>query len=688
MDVATDRVRNVALLGHSGNGKTSLAEALLYRAGVVPRMGTVEGHDTVCDTEPEEHRRAQSLSLAMAPFEWEGHRINLIDTPGYVDFAADSLAALRVADLAVFVVDAVDGVQTQDELLWRVAGELGRPRMIFLNKLDRDRAGFERTLAQIKERFTATGIEPVELPIGEESDFHGVADLITEHVWLYDSGRGEEAVELPAEIADREHEEHDHLVEDVVEQDDALLERYLDGEEPTLEELERVLHAGVDRAAVFPVLVGSATEPIGVDRLASFIVHVGPAPSEAPPVMVYAGGRLTEVACDPEGDPLALVFKTFSDPYVGRVSVFKVLSGTIGLDDVMINPRTGARERMHSLIRLCGSGHEPVAEVRAGDIGAVTKLDDVVTGDTLAPERTPVTVAAIDFPEPVHGVAITARHHTDEDKLTVALRKVVAEDPALTVEQNDETGQTVLRGMGDAHIKVTLDRLDRRYGVVVDTDELKVAYRETLNGPVEADGRHKKQTGGRGQFGVATVRFEPLERGAGFEFVDEIVGAAIPRNLVPAVQKGIVESMARGGNLGFPVVDIRATVTDGRHHAVDSDEMSFKMAGALAFREAIRTSGTTVLEPFSIVAVTAPDDLQGEILGDLSSRRGQVTGTEVGPGDREITVVASVPSSEIVAYAIELRSMTHGRGRFTARFDRYEALPAQLVDTVTAAAAV
>ena len=683
MDVTTERVRNVALVGHSGNGKTSLAEALLFRAGVLPRMGTIDGRDTVCDTEPEEHERAQSLSLAVAPFDWEGHRINLIDTPGYVDFTADALAALRVADLAIFVVDAVDGVQTQDELLWRVAGQMDKPRMIFINKLDRDRAGFERVLAQVKERFTATGIEPVELPIGEESDFHGVADLITEHVWLYDSGQGEESEEIPEEIAAREHEEHDHLIEDVVEQDDALLERYLDGEEPTLEELERVLHTGVDRATVFPVLVGSAAEPIGVDRLASFIVHVGPDPTETAPATVYAGGSLSEVTCDPDGEPLALVFKTFADPYVGQVSLFKVLSGTIEVDDVLVNPRTDERERMHSLLSFRGAEHEPVHRLVAGEIGAVTKLDDVVTGDTLAPENTPVTVSAIEFPEPVHGIAVAAENITDDDKLTVALRKIVTEDPALRVEQNDDTGQTVLWGMGDAHMNVTLQRLKRRYGVSVATDGLKVPYRETLNGPVEAEGKHKKQTGGRGQFGVAHVRFEPLERGAGFEFGDEIVGASIPRGLVPAVQKGIIESMARGGNHSFPVVDIRATVTDGKHHAVDSDEMSFKMAGSLAFREAIHQAGTTVLEPHSVIEVTAPDDLQGEVLGDLSSRRGQVTGTEVGPGEREITVSATVPSSEIVTYAIELRSMTHGRGRFTAQFDRYEPLPAHLIDTVT-----
>jgi elongation factor G len=682
--VAVEQVRNVVLLGQNGSGKTTLAEALLYRAGQLGQMGTVEAGTTVADTEPEEHERDQSLSLTVLPVDWDGHRINVIDTPGYADFTGEALAGLRVADLALFVIDAVRGVQPQDELLWRAAARLDRPRMLFVNKMDRERAGFDRTLGQIKERLTDTGIEPVELPVGEEATFHGVADLITEHLWLYDSGRGEESDELDPEIADREHAEHDHLVEDVVERDDELLERYLEGEEPSAEELEQALHEGVDRAMVFPVLVGSASEPIGVDRLADFIVHVGPAPHELPPPMVEVGDDLVEIECDPAGRPLAQVFKTVADPYVGQLSVFKVLSGTIEVDDVLVNPRTGVHERMHGLVRLRGATHEPVDRVVAGDIGAVTKLADLEAGDTLAPEGTPVRLPPIDFPEPVHEVAITARSRADEDKLAVALHKIVHEDPTCAVEQRDETHQTVLKGMGETHIQVILDRIARRHGVEVDTEPVLVAYRETLAGPAEVEGRHKKQSGGRGQFGVATVRFEPLERGRGFDFDDEVVGGAIPKGLIPAVEKGLRESMQRGGNHGFPVVDVRAVLVDGKHHAVDSDEMSFRMAGARALSEAVRTAGTTVLEPISGVLVIVPAEQQGDVMGDLNSRRGHVTGTEAGPGEGEAMVTASVPTSEIAGYAVDLRSMTHGRGRFTASFERYEPMPAHLIDALEA----
>lgn len=686
MQVTTDRVRNVALVGHQGNGKTTLAEALLFRSGAINRMGTVEQGTTTCDTEPEEHHRVQSLSLTVAPLEWDGHKINLLDTPGYADFMGDTLTALRVADLAVFVVDAVHGVQTQDEVLWRTAAQMNKPRMIFINKMDRERADFDRTLEQIKQRFTPTGIEPVELPIGAHSEFHGVADLITEHAWLYDTGEAVESADLPAEIADREHAEHDHLVEDVVEQDDELLERYLDGDEPTPDQLEKALHEGVDRAVVFPVLVGSASPsgPVAVDRLAEFIVHVAPAPSEAEPVTVEAGDASVEVPTDPSGRPLAMVFKTLTDPYVGQLSLFKVLSGTIRVDDVMVNPRTGARERLHGLISVRGAHHEPVTSVVAGDIAAVTKIDDLRSGDTLTPDGTPVTVAPFEYPEAVFGVAIRATNQSDEDKLAIALHKVVDEDPGIVIERNDETHQTILRGAGETHILVTIERIERKFGVAITTDDVRVPYREHLLAPVETEGRHKKQTGGRGQFGQATIRFEPLDLGEGFEFVDAVVGGAIPRGLIPAVEKGIVESMARGGNHGFPVVDLRATLLDGKHHAVDSDEMSFKMAGSLALREALRSQGTTVLEPISHLLVIVPADLQGDVMGDLSARRGHVLGTMVGPGADEATITADVPTSEILRYAIDLTSMTHGRGRFSARIDRHEPMPAHLAAGLSA----
>ena len=684
MDLVTDRIRNVALVGHDGNGKTTLAEALLFRAGVLSRMGTVEAGTTASDTDEEERRRGQSLTMRVLPFAWGDHHINLIDTPGYADFVGEVQAAMRVADLLVFVVDAVAGVQSQDEQLWRMAAELGTPRLVFVNKMDRERADFDRTLAQIRERFSPAGIEPVELPVGREASFHGVADLVTEHVWLYDSGRGEESDQLPDDIADREHEEHEHLVEDVVEHDDTLLERYLEGEVPTAEELERALHEGLDRGVVFPVLLGSAAGPVAVDRLAEFITHVGPAPTDVEPAMAEAGGDLVEIACDPGGPPLAFVFRTVTDPYVGQLSMFKLLSGTIAVDDVLVNVRTGEKQRMHGLVRVRGAEHEAIGRVVAGDIAAVTKLTGIETGDTLAPDGMPVRLPPVELPEPVHAIAIAAATQTDEDKLAIALQKILHEDPALVVEHDDETHQTILRGAGETQLQVTLERIERRHGVQVVTEDLKVAYRETLREPVEVEGRHKKQSGGRGQFGVVQVRFEPLERGAGFEFVDAVVGGAIPRNLIPAVEKGIVESMRRGGARGFPIVDLRATLLDGKHHSVDSDEASFKMAGSLALRAALQQAGTVVLEPISTLEIAAPNDLQGDVIGDLNSRRGQVSGTQAGPGPGEVTVHATAPAAELVSYATDIRSMTHGRGRFRARFDHYEELSPQLADKLLA----
>jgi len=685
VEPVTDRIRNVALVGHAGNGKTTLAEALLFRAGALTRMGSVEAGTTASDTEEEERAHGQSLLLTVLPFTWGDHHVNLIDTPGYADFAAEQEAALRIADLLVFVIDAVAGVRSEDERLWRIAAARGIPRLLFVNKMDRDRADFERALAEIRDRFSPTGIEPVELPVGREAGFHGVADLVTEHVWLYDSGRGEESDELPADIAEREHQEHEHLVEDVVEHDDALLERYLEGEQPTADELERALHEGVDRAVVFPVLVGSAAGPVAIDRLAEFITHVGPSPADVAPPVAEAAGEVVEVPCDPAGPTVAFVFKTVTDPYVGQLSLFKVLSGTIAVDDTLVDVRTGEKHRLHGLVRVRGAEHEPVSRVVAGDLAAVTKLQGLLAGDTLAADGFPVRLPPIDRPEPVHAIAIAAVTQADEDKLAIALQKVLHEDPSLVVDHDDETGQTVLRGLGETQLQVVLERIARRHGVAVRTEPVAIAYRETLRQSVEVEGRHKKQSGGRGQFGVVQVRFEPLERGAGFEFVDAVVGGAVPRNLIPAVEKGIVESMQRGGPHGYRIVDLRATLLDGKHHAVDSDEASFRMAGSLALRRALEEAGAAVLEPVSALEVTVPNELQGDVIGDLNARRGHVTGTEAGPGVGEVTVHALAPASELVGYATDVRSMTHGRGRFRARFDHYEELSPQLAERLATA---
>ncbi len=677
---APEKIRNVALVGHGGSGKTTLAEALLFKAGVINRMGRVEDGTTVCDFDPEEQRRGLSLSLALAPFEWSNHKLNIIDTPGYADFVGDVYAALRAADCAVFVVSSVEGVEVQTEAIWKIAAQVGLPRMVFINKLDRDNSSFERTLEQLRERFGA-GIAPLELPIGQEAAFRGIADLLTDRAFLYDGGTATET-DIPDDLQELEHQVHDNLVEGIVVADDDLLERFLVDDIPSAEELSRALAKGVAEATVFPVVCGSATTGIGIDRLADLLCEIGPAPVDRPPIEVTAGSTTVDVKCDPEGDPLAFVFKTIADPYVGQISLFKVLSGTVRPDDHLWNTRSGTDERLHGLLTLRGKEQENVPAVPAGDIAAVAKLAHTATGDTLAPKGKPVTIEALHQPDPVLSMAIVARTQADEDKLATALHRLNEEDPALVVERNEETKQTLLRGMGETHLTITLEKLARKFGVDVDSEEVRVPYRETITaGAANVEGKHKKQTGGHGQFGVCVINLEPLPRGGGFEFADKIVGGAISRGYIPAVQKGIEEAMSTGGLYGYPIVDIRVELIDGKEHAVDSSEMAFKIAGRLALREAMAKAAPVLLEPISLLEVTVPTDYQGDIMGDLNARRGRVQGTEaIGSGEQTIT--AMVPTSEIMRYAIDLRSMTGGRGRFRATHDHYDVLPAHLIDKV------
>ncbi|HEX7167062.1 MAG TPA: elongation factor G, partial [Acidimicrobiales bacterium] len=604
-----------------------------------------------------------------------------IDTPGYADFIGDVAAAFRVADLALFVVSAVDGVEVQTEVIWRMAAALGIPRAFFVNKLDRERANFERVLAQLQELF-GSGIQPLELPIGEEGDFHGVADLLTDTAIVYDDDQGHHHDEpIPDELAEHEHEVHDALVEGIVVADDALMERYLEGDVPSPEELEGTLAKGVAATQVFPVICGSATKDVGVDLLAKFICEIGPSPLDGPPATVLAGGEEQEIACDPDGQPLAFVFKTIVDRHVGKVSLFKVLSGTIRPDTVLTNPRSKVDEKLHLLFTLRGKEQEQLSEVVAGDIAAVAKLSDTATGDTLAPKGTPVVATAPEPPVPALTIAIAPKSKGDEDKLMTALHRLQDEDQAIFVRRDDETHQTLLSGLGETHLHIVVERLQRKFGVEVQTEDVKVPYRETITGPADAEGKYKKQAGGHGQFGVANVRVEPLERGQGFEFVDEIVGGAIPRQFIPAVEKGILERMEMGGLHGFPVVDLKVTLYDGKYHSVDSSEMSFKMAGSLALQEAMAKANAVILEPISLLEVTVPTSQQGDVMGDLNSRRGRVQGTDQGDIGESI-VSAFVPTSEILRYAIDLRSLTGGRGRFTVRHDHYDILPQHLYDKV------
>jgi elongation factor G len=664
----TPKIRNVALVGHGGAGKTTVTEALLFHAGAITRMGRVEDGNTVSDFDPEEQKRSISVSLSVAPFEVEGHKINVIDTPGYADFVGDVAAALRAADLAVFVVSAVEGVEVQTETAWRLAEDEGIPRAVFVNKLDRERASFSRTLDDLKARFGA-GIAPLELPIGEEAAFRGVIDLLTDQAVTYSGGNGAGTVgPVPDDMASEEHSVHDALVEGIVVADDDLMERYLADEEVSVSELERALAKGIAEASVFPVLCGSATKLVGIDRLAHFIVEEGPVPDSG------------------DGPAAAFVFKTIVDPYVGRVNLFKVLQGTVKTDDHLVNGRTMTDERLHQISTMRGKEQEPVKEVPAGDIAAVAKLADTSTGDVLGTRGADVEVAPLQPPEPTLAVAIKARSKADEDKLANALHRLADEDPTIRVERNSETHQTLLWGLGETHLGIALERLSRKFGVEVDTEEVRVAYRETITATADAEGKYKKQTGGHGQFGVAFVRVEPLERGAGFEFEDKIVGGAIPRQFIPAVEKGIQETMRSGGVFGFPVVDVKATCYDGKYHSVDSSEMSFKMAGSLGFKEAMAKATPILLEPISELVVNAPEAYQGDIMGDLNSKRGRIQGSSsIGGG--EVEIVALVPTSEVLRYAIDLRSITGGRGRFTLTHSHYDPVPAHLAEKLGAAAA-
>ena len=673
------KIRNVALVGHGGSGKTSLAESLLFCSGTTTRQGRVEDGTTVTDFDPEEVKRGISLSLALAPFEFEDHKINLIDTPGYADFFADVAAALAVADLAVFVVSAVEGVEVQTEAAWKEATRLGIPRMIFVNKLDRERADFQRTLDQLRDVFGA-GVAPLELPIGAEADFRGVADLLTDTAITYDTGKPVQG-EIPPDMEALEHQVHDNLVEGIVVADDTLMERYLEGDTPSPKELEDTLAKGVAEGSVFPVVCGSATRSIAIDRLAAFICEIGPSPLDRPPVVVTAGDQTSEVSCDVTGPPLAYVFKTLADPYVGKISIFKMLSGTLRPDAVLTNTRAHHDEKLHGLFTLRGKEQESLSEVPAGDIAAVAKLGATATGDTLAPKNMPVVVPPLEQPPHALAIAIHPKSKGDEDKLMTSLHRLQEEDMSLGVRRDDETHQTLLEGAGDTHLSIVIERLQRKFGVAVETEDVKVPYRETITTPAEAEGRYKKQTGGHGQFGVANLKVEPLERGAGFEYVDEIVGGAIPRQFIPAVEKGIQETMAHGGVFGYPVVDVRVRVVDGKYHSVDSSEMSFKMAGSLGFRDAMAKANPVILEPISILEVTVPMSLQGDVMGDLNSRRGRVQGTEPAD-DGEQTIIAQVPTSEVLRYAIDLRSITGGRGRFRIRHDHYDVLPQHLYDKV------
>ncbi len=675
-----EKIRNVAFVGHGGSGKTSLAEALLYVAGATTRQGSVDLGTSILDYEPEEQERKISLGLGVASIEWRGNKINIIDTPGFADFSGDARAALRAADLAVFVVSAVDGVEVGTETLWRAAEEEGIPRAIFITKLDRERASFQRTLDQLRSIF-GKGIAPVHVPLGEEGELRGLARVVTQKVFAYEPGdkKGKPTDEVPERVKALAAEAHEALIESVVETDEAMMEAYFEGVEPERDVVVRTVHQGMLDATIFPVLVGSASKLIGIDTLAEFLVDFAPNPLER----VHPPTITGDYEASADGPALAYVFKTVSDPFVGRISLFRVYSGQIAHDDHLEVAGDG-QVRMHNLFHLQGKDHTDAEHVWCGDIAAVAKVEGAKTGDTLRVAGSGVQLAPVVYPSPVMELAIAPRSNQDEEKLSAALSRALEDDPTLRVERRSETHETILAGLGDLHLDVTLQRVARKFGVEVDTSLPRIPYRETITGSADVEGKHKKQSGGRGQFGVANIRFSPRPRGTGYEYVDSIKGGSIPRQFIPAVDKGIQEALDRGLVAGYPVVDIAAEVYDGKYHSVDSDELSFRMAGIQAVKAAIPLVRPTLLEPIVKMTIKAPEDYTGDIMGDINSKRGRVLGMDTDGSLRVIT--ALVPMGEVQRYAIDLRSMTSGRGSFEVEFDHYEEMPSQDAQRVIAAA--
>jgi elongation factor G len=676
----TENIRNIVLVGHGGAGKTSLAEALLHVSGATTRLGKVLEGNTVTDFDDEEHRRQISVQTALAPLEWKDHKINVLDAPGYADFIGDLRAAMRVADLAVFVVSGVEGIEVQTQVAWNHAEELGLPRLIFVNKLDRENSSFRNTLEALRETF-GKGCAPLSLPLGREHDLRGVISVIDVAAYAYDEHGKPSEESVPEDRQARVDEVRTDLLDSVAETDDELLERYLEGGEIRRDEIVKALHEGIDNATIFPVLCGSATRLIGIDRLADVIVAAGPSPLDRPPVDGEGGTREAK----PDAPLAALVFKTMTDPYVGRVSFLRVYSGKLRGDGSVYNATRKVDERVGSVFTMRGKQQIPLGEIVAGDIGAIAKLSHTVTGDTLADKSAPVVLPTIEPPEPLLPKAIQPRTKGDEDKLMIGLQKLIEEDPSLRLERNDETHQTILWGMGDAHLDVILHRLKDKFGVEVQEVPFKVPYRTTLSKPAEGFGRHVKQSGGHGQYGICNIRVEPLPRGGGFVFEDKIVGGAIPNQFIPSVEKGIRAAMEEGLGTGYKTIDLKVELYDGKYHTVDSSDMAFQLAGSLAIKDAADKGGITLLEPIWSLEVLVPEEFTGDIMGDLQKRRGLPEGIDtVGPG-RQL-VKAKVPFAEVTHYATDLRSLTGGKGTFSWSFSHYQEVPHDLAQKILAEA--
>jgi len=677
--------RCVVFLAGAGAGQTSLCEAVLFNAKAIDRLGKVDDGNTAMDFEPEEIKRHSSISTSVHHYDYKKHRVFLMDTPGDANFMSDTQAAASVADGAVVVIDAVDGVKVQTETAWGFAERFGLPRLIFINKMDRERADFQATLDDI-EKSLETRAVPLQIPMGQAESFRGVVDLLSLKALTFPAdGSGKaERDEIPADLADAAAEQRESMIETIAEADDSLVEKYLEGEELSNEELAGALKKGVLEGTFVPVVCGSATGNMGVRTLMDLINDVLPSPLDRGPRQAKAKGETVEVAPD-DGQPLAaLVFKTLADPYAGRLSILRVYSGTLDAEAGAYNVNRDSKEKFGQVLLIEGKNQKAVKTAGPGDVVAIPKLKETVTGDTLVDDKRKVAFEAPEPLPPIMSFAIAAKTKGEEEKVFSSIARIAEEDPTLRLDRNEQTKEILLSGMGQVHLEATIEKAKRKFGVDVELLTPKVPYLETIKKKTTIANRHKKQSGGRGQFADVSIEIEPQARGEGFEFVDKIVGGAIPRQFIPAVQKGVVEAMTSGVLAGYPVVDVKVTLFDGGFHPVDSSELAFKIAGSVGFKKGAAQCQPTLLEPIMDIAITVPEENVGDIMGDLNSRRGRVQGVD-SKGKNQI-VHAQVPMAEVLQYAPDLTSMTGGRGSFTMSLDHYEEVPAHLQEKIIAAA--
>jgi elongation factor G len=680
MAIEIGKIRNLGIVGHGGVGKTSLVEAMLFSAGAVNRLGRVDDGTTTTDFDPDEIKRKISINTSVAHCDWKGHRMNLVDTPGYGDFIADARAGLRVVEAAVVVVDAVSGVQVQTEKVWKFATEFNLPRAVVINRLDRERADFFRTLEGLGRRLKGR-LVPVHIPIGEEHDFKGYVDLVKQKAVTFADGKASEG-DIPAGLADQVKEWREKLVEAAAETDDDLLAKYL--EEGSLGEPEmlKALRAGIAEGKVMPVLCAAATRGIGATALLDLAVEAFPSPADRGEVTGTDAKAKQEAtrAPDAKAPVTALVFKTLSDPHVGKLSLFRVYSGTLRNDSTLVNAAHGAKERMGHIAWLQGKTQKSVDELGPGEIGVVAKLKETQTGETLSEEAHPFELPKITFPEPAISFAIQPKTRGDEDKISIALSRIAEEDPTVHHHFDPETKQLLISGVGSMHVEMVVERMKRKYNVDVNLLPPRIPFKETVKGRAEAQGKYKKQTGGRGQYGDTWLKIEPMPRGGGFEFVDDIFGGAVPRNFIPSVEKGVRDAMKKGILAGYPIVDMKVTLYDGSYHDVDSSDMAFQIAASMGLQKGFMEAHPILLEPIMNVEVTTPSDHAGDVIGDLNSRRGRIVGME--PAGETASVRAQVPMAEMLTYETTLRSMTGGRGGYSMEFSHYEEVPAFIAEKV------